>query len=112
MGARGVAFQVRRAAEQDGAHREAVLYQPSSGDESVAAVVALARDDEHVGDGVGKPLDQRVGNSLARTRHQRVRRNPVLFLADAIKFAALAGIEENHRRLLWKKYYTIHTTRE
>ena len=97
MRARRIAFQVRRAAEQDRSHREAILNEPSSRDEAVTAVVALARDDEDVRDGSGKALDQRIGDRFARARHQRVRRDAVLVLADAIKFAALAGIEQNHR---------------
>ena len=99
MRAGRIAFQVRRASEQDRPHREAVLNQPPSRDESVAAVVALARDDQHVGGRVGKSLDQRVGNRLARARHQRVRRDAVLFLADAVEFAAFGGVEQNHDQI-------------
>ncbi len=94
MRPRRVALQVRRAPEQNRAHCEAVLDQPPSCDESVAAVVALARDDQHVRRRVRKILDQCVGNRLARARHQRVRRDAVLLLAEAIEFAALGGIEQ------------------
>ena len=57
MRALGVAFQGRRASEEDSSDREAVLDKPSSGDESVTAVVALARHDEHIGCRVGKSFD-------------------------------------------------------
>ena len=99
--ARGVALQVRRAPQQYRSRRKAVLDQPATCDESVAAVVALARDHEHVGDRSGKPLYERVGNSLTRSRHQRVGRNSVLLLADAIEFTALAGVKKNHRDQPW-----------
>ena len=91
-------------AEQNRAHREAVLDQPRAPRRiRRRRCCPCPRRPARPSIAPRKPSTSALGDRLARARHQRVRRDAVLFLAEAIEFAALGGVEQNHHQ----KYYTM-----
>lgn len=92
MRAQRVAFQAAVRSEQRDSNPHPALAKPPRRDHRVAAVVAFAAYGQHAGaDRLGKMLEKLIGDRLARARHQRVRIDPVFFLAQPVEFAAFSG---------------------
>ncbi|HUY38429.1 MAG TPA: hypothetical protein VMV13_06340 [Candidatus Binataceae bacterium] len=92
MRAQRVALQIAARSEQRDSNLNSALAKPPRRDHRVTAVVALAAYGQNArASRVGTPLDELVGNHLARARHQRVRIDAVSCLAKPIEFAAFSG---------------------
>lgn len=96
-----IAFKITAPSQKRDSNLDSTLDQPPRRDHRVAAVVALAGYGKDAGTArVGKTLDQLVGNRLARAGHQRIRIDPVFFLAKPIEFPAFSSGKKDHRGTL------------
>src|SRR5579875_551837 len=93
-GSRAVAFKRLDGTEQYGGYLRSRLFEPSRRDHTVAAVVALARDDQDsMGEGGHRSPSggDFIGDRLASAGHQGIGRHAVFLLAEEINLTALCS---------------------